>query len=293
MKKQRVHTPLLLIGAIFFIIFSPINNKVKAAEDTTPFSQETHQYIDDSTHKYPEIKPYIDNTIEMFSQQVNINSEELDELLRESVDEAIKTQNIVESELKYLEQQYEVKNSLETFNAQPASMANSYLLARAAYDKGIGIVRDYGHRQTAAYMEHGIVPMGLEGIDWKPDTYFSIEDSWARRVATDDSLTGSFFGRFEQEIASKGKSYGVISDSHNFDYGEPATALNKVDYTATFTKRSDGTYKASIYVGDTFDFQWNINGYDNYAVNFGNNYAALMEDLGLIKPYLISIYSTM
>lgn len=294
MKKQYISNTLLLIGSIFFLVVSPIKNKVEASESTTLFSEDTQQYIEEETQKYPEIKPYIDNTIEVFSEQENITSEELDELIRESVEEAVKTQNKVETELKTLEQKYAEEASLENLNMQPqVDIPNASVLARSLYDTGIGLVRNYGHHQTAAYMEHGIVPIGQEGTDWRPSTYFSTENDWARRVATDDSLTSSFFGRFEEEIASQGKEHGVISDTHTFMYGELRSSLQTVSYTATFSRRTDGAYNVSVHVSDVFDFEWNLKGYDNFELNFGNNYAAMMEDLGLIKPYQISIYYTM
>lgn len=266
---------------------------VDASENTVLFTEETLQYIEEETKKHPEIKPYIDNTIEVFSEQENITPEELDELIRESVEEAVKTQNKMEAELKKLEQKYE-ESSLENLNVQPqVDIPNASVLARSLYDTGIGLVRNYGHHQTAAYMEHGIVPIGQEGTDWRPGTHFSTENDWARRVATDDSLTSSFFGRFEEEIASQGKEHGVLSGTHIFRFGELRTSLQNVSYIATFSRRTDGAYNVSISISDIFDFDWNRKGYDSFAVNFGNNYAAMMEDLGLIKPYQISIYYTM
>lgn len=290
MKKQYIHTPLLLIGAIFFLLLSPFNNKVEAAESNILLSEETQQYIEINMREFPEIKPYIDNTIEVFSKEENVNPEELNVLIRRSVDEAIETYTKTNNELKLIEKKNKIRSS-----ANPSSVIiapSPFVTARNLYNIGINIVRQYGHNQTANYMEHGIVPVGEEASNWQPATHFSIEDNWSRRVATDDSLNGAIFGRFEEEILIKGKTHAVISGTHDFDYGEPATALNKVNYTATFSRRNNGSYGVTMYVGDVFDFEWNSKGYNNFETGFANNYAAMMENFGLIKPYLISIYYT-
>lgn len=70
--------------------------------------------------------------------------------------------------------------------------------------------------------------------------------------------------------------------------GELRTSLQNVDYTVTFT-RIDSGFRASYFISDVFDFAWTEMGYDNIAIDFANNYAYAMQELGRIKPFLISI----
>lgn len=63
--------------------------------------------------------------------------------------------------------------------------------------------------------------------------------------------------------------------------------LHDVDYSATFVKNPNDpySYSASFYISDTYDFEWS--NYDNFAISFGNNYAASAQNLGIIAPFKI------
>lgn len=65
--------------------------------------------------------------------------------------------------------------------------------------------------------------------------------------------------------------------------------LHRVEYSVTFTRMSNGGYKATYYIHDVYDFAWDNNGYDNFEVGFANNYCAAMQTMGWIRPFDIFI----
>ena len=65
-------------------------------------------------------------------------------------------------------------------------------------------------------------------------------------------------------------------------------SLHNVDYSVTFTKQSNG-YNAAYKMTDTYDFEDNKKAYDNFAINFANNYCHGMQIQGYIKPFNITL----
>lgn len=94
--------------------------------------------------------------------------------------------------------------------------------------------------------------------------------------------------QFEEEVLEKGKNYGVVKGS--FSYTKNNSDLDhyvgsySVNYSVSFTKSSNG-YKAIYSITDTYDFKWQR--YDNIAIDFANNYCYVMQEQGLIQPFLI------
>ena len=67
------------------------------------------------------------------------------------------------------------------------------------------------------------------------------------------------------------------------------TSLHNVDYIVTFTQFTN-RYNVTYAISDVFDFDWN--NYDNFAVDFGNNYCYAMQIHGYIRPFQITITVT-
>lgn len=104
--------------------------------------------------------------------------------------------------------------------------------------------------------------------------------------------TATVTQKFENEILATGKNYGVVSGSFAFTSENSSldafASLHNVDYSVTFTKQSNG-YNAAYKMTDTYDFEDNKKAYDNFAINFANNYCHGMQIQGYIKPFNITL----
>lgn len=282
----------LLISFIF--IFST-EAKAHATEQYS-IEANTYEIIEEAADINPAIKYYVDNILSMYSEEHIISNDELNDIIVASVKDAVEiskqTQKELNIELKKHEQfvisekQKDIQFQEDSYSPNSVIIPDPFLLARTNWALGIAAVETYGHQQTAKYMRHATVPVGASN-SWAPGPYISHNDAWARRVALDDGLNAELFPIFEDNVYNKGLSNFRITGSFRYAYGETNTSLNNVNYAVTFTKLSSGAFRTSYFISDTFDFEWNK--YDNIVVDFANNYAFGMQELGLIKPYEISI----
>lgn len=277
-----------------------LSNKteVNAAEQFN-IEQSTQEKIDAAIEKNPAIENYVENIVSTYTEDNTATNEEFNKNLVNSVEGALEATQKTEQDVEMLNQKVDLEmqngeqanqfsKSLETdFQSETRAAAiprTPIEVARANWQAGIAAVSLYGHKQTASYMQHATVPANASS-SWRPKDYISHNDAWAKRVALDDGLNGHFAYRAQQNIAA-GKSNFTIKDSYAYTNGEPYTALNIVNYSITFTKGSNG-YKTSYFISDTYDFEWNK--YNNILVDFANNYAHQMQQLGQIRPYEIYI----
>lgn len=107
-----------------------------------------------------------------------------------------------------------------------------------------------------------------------------------------ESLMTAYYGRLKAEAFRGGKPSGSFSGTHSFTSGHLLTALRGVSYVVTYKRQANGNYFTSVKVTDIYDFAWEPNGYNHFAVGFGNNYCYAMQKFGYIKPFKIEIVRT-
>lgn len=284
MKRKKGISIVLIMTIIMLFYAQPIFAK----EKDFIISEEIQSEINRLQKEDPSNKDYIDSVIENFYNDINTNSDDLNQLLVEAIDSLEKLQ--LSSDQSYSEA-IKAQEELIRNNAQiKAAWQDLYISAMKDYTIGISLVKKKGCPNTANYMSHAIVPMDKVGTSWKPDSIYHKNDSWAKTLIFNEMLTGEIYSKFEQEILIPGKSYGSITGSFAFTSKNSTldafAALHKVNYSATFTKKSGG-YSVAFKITDVYDFGWGA--YDNFAVGFGNNYCYIMQSNGWIKPFNIII----
>lgn len=273
------------VGVLFLFGNQTTVNAEEISYDIYPTTQEK---ISKAIEQDKGNENYINGIIELFKTDIKGSSEELNELLLDSIEQAETTSNEIEQEKNLIDELQESTNQ----NKQNRAI-NPVEAARAAYTAGMLLVKAKGHPQTAKYMNYALTPNSkLLDLNWTPADYISNNDAWAKKVATYEGINAAVYLKFYNEIIGKGKSYGTVSGSYQFTAGELHTSLNKVKYNVTFTKLSSGGYKAVYKITDAFDFAWDGQ-YDDIAVGFGNNYCFAMQKLTLIRKYNIVINYTM
>lgn len=145
-------------------------------------------------------------------------------------------------------------------------------------------------------MTHSIVPLDKVNTNYKPSNIIHSGDSWAKTICLNEDMFLEITEKFEEKILATGKTSGVVSGSFEFTSKNSSldafAALHNVDYAVTFTKQSNG-YKAVYKVTDTYDFAKEKDIYDNFAINFANNYCYGMQQSGFIKPFNITLTYTL
>lgn len=280
------------IFSVFSCFLFGISN-VSADEQKFFISEENQNLINQAIQREIANKDYIDGVIKIYE---NSNSaQEFNDSLHESLIEL----NNYDNQQDRLLQEYMLKCSENIITSnrskRKARSLNStvdvaYAGAIGAYKAGIALVRHKGHWQTANYMEHAITPLNAYkyGINYTPKTYYNKNDQWAK-IVDGAELSRDYYRRLKNEAFLGLKPSGSFSGSYTFESGQLLTALHKVNYTISYKRQSNGNYWTQTKVTDIFDFEWNSNGYNNFEVGFGNNYAALMQANGFIKPFKIEI----
>lgn len=194
------------------------------------------------------------------------------------------------SQVQLFQSVEERMNSISENSLYATSSTNdTYLEMVNLYRIGIGIVNACNCPNTARYMEHAIVP---QGSTTNPSDIYETNTTWARTLLYGcNELMWEIESRFEREIFP----YGVSgSFSGTFEYTssncclDARTALQHVNYIATFVRRADGNgYNMSFFLSDVYDFAWTD--YDNFVIGFANNYCFGMQQAGYIRPYNIYI----
>lgn len=269
------------------------------AQERYDISENNHNLIEELTSVEPANSDYINHTIDMYYEvpSENDSSEDFNSFLSSVL---VELKNYDNSQDEKLESELEVANenidlSLDSELPQRNSralLATPYDLALGAYAAGIKLVEQKGHWQTANYMRRAVVPANKVGTSYTPATYYNTNDTWARMVDSED-LMRSYYGRLKAEAFRGGRASGSFSGTHTFTSGHLLTALRGVSYTVSYKRQANGNYYTSVKVTDIFDFAWEPNGYNNFAVGFGNNYCYAMQSRGYIKPFKIEIVRTM
>ncbi|WP_461199409.1 hypothetical protein [Enterococcus sp. N249-2] len=288
-----------VLVSLVFGISVLISGQISGIADENGFEiDETNQsLINEAISNEESNRDYIDGIIKMFE-----DSDSAEEF-NASLNESLTVLNAYDAEQDAILEEYQedVAETVDPFYVEPKSKIGTrslvtpanpvYAAAIAAYNTGISLVKKKGHNQTAAYMKHAIVSAEnyYWNPTWKPATYVSKNDSWAKTVDGEE-LGGAYFTRLKKEAFSTGKKSGSFTGSYTFKSGQLHTALRGVNYTVTYKRQANGNYWTQVKVTDVFDFKWEANGYDgNFGVGFGNNYAYAMQKGGFIKPYKIEI----
>lgn len=250
---------------------------------------DTKQKIDEAIERDPANKDYIDSVINLFKEDIHTNSDDLNELLLETLESVYDLDMVTEEDLKKAEEKQ--KNMSKNGGQTRGDGSDAYYSCLSTYNAGIQLVKANNCPQTAKYMEHAIVPYDKINSTWKPSTYYHNNDSWANDLVTSEEFFDKVFYQFEEEVL--GKSSGTVKGSFAFttknSWKDAYVALHNVNYSVTFTKQSSGGYSAAFKITDTYDFDWAE--YNNIAVAFGNNYCLMMQTNRWIRPFSIVINS--
>lgn len=260
----------------------------------------TYNQVQSFIEKYPEYQSYFEG---IFDETKMDN--DLDTLIVETISTLNQTEAENKKELEELNAEYE-QLAVEAISPEEDQLPNeqggiqarnlgTVAAARAAYLAGIAIVSNKGHQLTANYMFHAQVPYGIAGWLYKPSDIVHKNDSIAKSTRAYLPFFTTINQQFEKEMLTKGKVNATVKGKFEFegpgkdriDSGQLYTALQHVKYTATFKKKTNGTYKVQVVITDTYDFKWGK--FENFGVQFGNNYCVLMTRYGLIKPFDIKI----
>lgn len=256
------------------------------AEDNLIIYPDTQKQIDNFIADNDENKSYMQDVIALFDSQSDISSEEYNDLLLKSISTIEKQDKKAEEDLNNA---YAEMSEKELYSDP---FKEAYDNACSLYSSGILLVVAKGANHTADYMQHAIVPYNKVGTNYRPSNITHTKDEWAKTLFTNRAFTATVTPKFENEILATGKNYGVVSGSFAFTSENSSldafASLHNVDYSVTFTKQSNG-YNAAYKMTDTYDFEDNKKAYDNFAINFANNYCHGMQIQGYIKPFNITL----
>lgn len=285
------------IGMIMGLVMQCVPSTMAYAEVTDYDIYDDVQYkIDQAIAMNENNRNYIDEVIEQFYEDVHSNEEEFNEYLEMSVDSIISVENMKNERYQKVLDNYNEKNVNQQTTAMKINSGIStcsigdapYMAALGVYKTGINIVRSRGCSHTADYMEHAL-EFSSNG---SPSTYIHHNDDWARELTTNLYLNCQIAPQFEEEVIGQGKAYGEVHGSFAFTSDNSSldafAALHNVDYSAIFTRKSDGTYSVLYKLSDIYDFDWS--GYDSFEIGFANNYCFMMQSNGWIKPFQIDIF---
>ena len=264
---------------------------VSAAETTTTNPQfiifdSTQAALDKLIEEYPQYDKYVSKVISNLKESVSSDSpEDINRILMDLVEEA----NTINQQ-----QAVAYNNCLlqyKQLDANITSLSPKIDPALELYKKGISIIKNRGCDNTARYMKHAIV----DGPNDKPAPLEDNNTAWSEEaVFSSADLQGQITEQFEEQIlanpnASGGAVSGFFDYSSNNSTLDLAAALHSVRYQVTFTKRPAEGYSAEYLIQDYYDFEGSKE-YDNFEMDFANNYCYLVQELGIIHPFQIFIY---
>jgi hypothetical protein len=264
---------------IFFLEIIVLFPKNIKADEVFQIDPEVQATIEQAVKDGNVSQEYVDGVIDLFYKNIHTNSEDLNMLLIDSVKGGLKIDAKTDVELdKALAEEEKLKE------ISPRKR-NAVTAAKSAYQIGISMVQKKGCPMTAAYMQLA--------AQKSPGTSTSKNNAWAKKCALNDSLFMKLEEQFEREILSKNKAFGTVTGTFAYTKSNSSldqfAALHNVNYSVTFTKKSNG-YAVVYNISDVYDFAWG--NYDSFAVGFGNNYCYAMQTLGLIKSFKINIIYT-
>lgn len=145
--------------------------------------------------------------------------------------------------------------------------------------------RTLGYTTAATYLDHSLQ-------DEPADLSYKSTSSYANQIL---SATECFYiiMDFNAEVAGKGLTYHrMTGDTTLNSTTDLHLSYNKVSYTATGVKSSNGKWTLTIVFNDTYDFkeeEWKNEMTAADAVTALNNYAAYAQSIGAIVPYDITV----
>lgn len=271
---KKVMSAIMISSTCMLVMFP---HQVTASEKFE-VNSDIKKQIEDAVYEHDVDPNYFKQIVNMFENNIHTNSEDLNDLLQGAIDNSVHVNETANNKLLVAQKQMENLDSKEN--------KSIVQLAKDAYHAGIAKVIEKGCPQTANYMMHAEQGNGK--------TYQSNNDAWAKKCALNSALFAKIQPQFENEILATGKTYGTVSGSFEFTKQNSSldhfASLHLVNYSVTFTKTSAG-YSAVYNITDVYDFDW-MN-YEDFAIGFGNNYCVAMQNLGLIKPFKISIVYNM
>jgi hypothetical protein len=283
MKRVITHVlvGLLLITLLPCTVFAKgIEGEPSKLTNPKVISIDTQQRIYEFEKENPYARTYLEQIKEACTTADLKEGESVDQIMSEAM------LSVEEVDQKNAEENYK-RNALKAISQMPRR-SEMYNNAIANYAAGIAIVRACGCKNTAHFMEHALVP---ENSTTNPtDLYYGTNDDLTKSVFFTQKLHRQIFSSFERNILAKNLSSGTITGSYFFQHGQDdldlVAGLGHIYYSATFVKKANG-YSISFYVRDTYNFDWNE--YNNFALDFGNNYCYTMQQLGYIKEFDIII----
>lgn len=290
MKRKFFKGMAAMLAILTFISFSGV--QVMAADDTSNvIYPETQRAIDDAIANSNVEVSYFDNIVSAYLEYGYSDMGELNDALINAADSIKAVHQANEIKFQKVYDEY-LETVQENNRARSTVDIDTYNTILNTYSSGILLVRAAGCPHTADAMAHAIVPYGNVGSSWHPSDLRYDDDDWARYLFTETGLWAIFEGEFQKQmwpnfpaVISVGPGeYEFTKDNSCLD---AFAQLHDVDYSATFVKNPNDpySYSASFYISDTYDFEWS--NYDNFAISFGNNYAASAQNLGIIAPFKI------
>lgn len=291
------------LGGLFVVLSLILfKGNIAFADDSNySISSENQDLIEQAVLREEANKDYIEGVIELYqiADSDTDSTEDFNNFLSNSLIELKKHDELQDSlllqaevdSIDLIESDFVGPNENINQRASILPPANpAYAAAITAYKAGIQLVKSKGHWQTANYMEHAIVPLTeyTYNPSWTPATYYNKNDAWAKIVDGEELIT-HYYSRMKSEVFSGKNESGSWSGSYTFNSGHLLTALRGVNYTITYKRQANRNYWTQIKITDVYDFKWEANGYDNFAVGFGNNYAYAMQQGRFIKPFKIEI----
>lgn len=286
---------------IVLSLFLFTGNVAFADDSNYSISNENQNLIEQAILREEANKDYIDGVIDLYHVAASDtdSTEDFNKFLNKSLIELKNHDELQDSLL--LQAEEEAINLIDSEFIGPTEGINqrasilppanpAYAAAITSYKAGIQLVKSKGHWQTANYMNHAIVPLTeyTYNPNWKPATYYNKNDEWAK-IVDGEELATHYYSRMKSEVFSGKNESGSWSGSYTFNSGHLLTALRGVNYTITYKRQANRNYWTQIKITDVYDFKWEENGYDNFAVGFGNNYAYAMQQGRFIKPFKIEI----
>ena len=163
-----------------------------------------------------------------------------------------------------------------------------YYASMVDYNAGIRIVEKCNCPYTAKYMKHAIVPVDKVHSNYKPSPIYHNGDSWSHNLIYSTGFSSEIKSSFDKKI--KNTNNNVLTGSFTFTRQnsslDACAALANVRYVVTFTKHGN-SYSGAFKITDIYDFDWN--NYNNFAVDFGNNYCLMMQSNRWIREFNITI----
>lgn len=303
---------LIKVSALLGMLVTSVNLNTYGEElNRHCLNSDLEETINTLQLEYPEAGEYIRSIIPFCNSIKGISDEEYNWLIESGINNFYSTYNA--SNIEYQEELYDYYMKKEQIPAEIGFLdPMKYGEIVGNLELGIEIIKKRGCPHTAAYLEHAIVPWeSISDKNYNPTDITHNNDEWAGTVVNSPTLFSQIEEAFYQEILLQGKNYGTISktgvyaveqNEWNNSYLSQKeqnerldifASLAHVNYTAMFTKNEgeNSGYHAIVYISDTYDFEeMDSDTYDNFEIEFGNNYCYLAQLYGYIMPFKINIY---